>query len=206
MKIEINIKLVFLIIILFLINNVNTYLIFFVSILLHELSHLIIGIIIGKIPQKMNVSIFGVSLEFYSYSKNKVLNKCIFYIIGPITNLIIAYIFYYFLNQKNFSKEIIITNILLFVFNMLPILPLDGGKILREILCELFGVCKGNKISIEITKLILIVISLSYSVLILKVKNISVLFLIIYLWYLYVIENKKYMLYLKTKECIENII
>ena len=60
MKIEINIKLVFLIIILFLINNVNTYLIFFVSILLHELSHLIIGIIIGKIPQKMNVSIFGV--------------------------------------------------------------------------------------------------------------------------------------------------
>ena len=105
MKIEINIKLVFLIIILFLINNVNTYLIFLISIFLHELSHLIIGIIIGKIPQKMNVSIFGVSLEFYSYSKNKILNKCIFYIIGPITNLIIAYIFYCFFLSKKFFKR-----------------------------------------------------------------------------------------------------
>ena len=86
------------------------------------------------------------------------------------------------------------------------LLILDGGKIMKEILKVLFGFEKSNKIMIFISKCFLVIASLIYSVLIIEIKNIMILFLLIYLWYLYSIEEKKYMLYLKTKAAIRNII
>ena len=66
MKIEINLKIIFVLIFLFMFDNMNTYLVFLFFILIHEIAHLIVGICIGGIPKKMNISIFGVSIEFYS--------------------------------------------------------------------------------------------------------------------------------------------
>ena len=41
------------------------------------------------------------------------------------------------------------------------------------------------------TKVILAIITLIYSIVIFKMKNIAIFLLIIYLWYLYLIEEKK---------------
>ena len=89
---------------------------------------------------------------------------------------------------------------------MLPILPLDGGKILRELLKFFVGEEKSNKYTMIVSKVILVIISFIYSILIIKVKNIMILFLLIYLCYLYIIEEKKILLYEKTKKSIKNII
>ena len=71
MKIEINLKIIFAILIFLLINNLSTYIIFLIFVLIHEFSHLIVGLILGGKPKRMIVSVFGVSLEFYSYVKAK---------------------------------------------------------------------------------------------------------------------------------------
>lgn len=206
MKIEINLKIILALIFFFMFNNINTYLIFLFFILIHEVSHLIVGIAIGGIPKKMTVSVFGVSIEFYSYGKNKSLHKLIFFAIGPLVNFIIGFLCNYFMKNSELKTLIVTTNFAIGIFNLIPILPLDGGKILKEILKILVGFDSSNKIMIFISKWFLIIISLIYSILIIKVQNIMILFLLIYLWYLYMIEEKRYYLYLKAKESIQNII
>lgn len=206
MRIEINLKIIFVLILLFMFNNISTYLIFLFFILIHELAHLLVGVIIGGVPKKLSITILGVSIEFFSYGKNKTINKLIFFSIGPLVNLLICFICNKFMGNSYMKNLIINTNLAIGIFNLFPILPLDGGKILKEFLRICFGFEKSNKITIFISKLFLIIISLIYSVLIIKIKNIIILILLIYLWYLYSIEEKKYNLYLKTKMAMKKII
>lgn len=206
MKIEINLKIVFAIIFFFMINNINFYLIFLLFIIIHEIAHLIVGILLGGVPSRMIISMLGVSIEFYSYGKNKTLHRIVFFLIGPFINFIIGYFANKFIMQTEIKKIIVYTNYAIALFNLVPILPLDGGKILKEILKLFLGFEKANTIMIIISKCFLVILSLIYSALIIKIKNIMILFLIIYLWYLYIIEEKKYYLYVKTKKAIENII
>ena len=70
MKIEINLKIILVLILFLLLNNIDTYIIFLIFILIHELAHLFVGIMIGGKPRKLNLNQLGVSLEFYSYGKN----------------------------------------------------------------------------------------------------------------------------------------
>lgn len=207
MKIEINLKIILAILLFLLIDNINTYLIFLFFILVHEIAHLIVGIALGGKPNKLTISLFGVSLNFYSYSKTKILYKIIFYAIGPIVNIIIATLIMWLIKEQLFIiKKIIIINYAIGIFNLLPILPLDGGNIIKEFLKIFFDTEKATKITIYFSKVILVIITLVYSILIIKIKNIIILFLIVYLWYLYGEEERKYHMYLKAKESINNIL
>ena len=135
----------------------------------------------------ISVGILGFSAQMYSYGKESSLKRIITYLSGPLCNLVIAFIFYI----ANANIELIKINFILGVLNLLPILPLDGGRILKEILKFCFDYKKANIFMIEFTKFTLIIISLIYSIAILKLKNVAILFLIIYMWWLYSIENKK---------------
>ncbi len=206
MKIEINLKILLMLLLFFIFKNINMYCIFIIFIIIHEIAHLIVGLKIGGIPKKMTLNPFGISLEFYSYGKNNCLSKIIFYLIGPIANLICAIIF---INLKNYSfyrEEIIYTNLAIFMFNLIPIYPLDGGKIINEILKIFIDTSKSNEIMIIFSKLVLVIISFTYSIFIIKIKNIMILFLILYLWYLFIIEEKKYEIYKKTKDSVRKIV
>ena len=88
---------------------------------------------------------------------------------------------------------------------MLPILPLDGGKIFKEILNYFFGYKKSNIIVLNISKVFLILFSLLYSILIFKVKNIFIFFVIVYLWYLYYVEEKKLATVIKVYNILEKV-
>jgi len=189
MKIEINLKIIFVIILFLIFNSLDIYIMFLVFVFLHEVSHLI--------------NPLGISLEIYSYGKNKPLNKIIFYLSGPLMNLLLAIIFYYINLEIILKEKIIYTNMAICLFNLLPILPLDGGKVLKEIFGIFFGKEMSNIIMINFSKVFLGFISLAYSILILKLKNIYILVLLVYLWYLYFIEEKKYLILIKTMEEIK---
>ena len=205
MKIEFNLKIIFMIILFFLINSIDTYIIFLIFIFIHELIHLLVGIIIGKKPKKLSLNPLGLSIEFYSYGKKKFLYLILFYLSGPLVNFIIALIFNYININQEMKLKIIYTNLAIGVFNLIPIIPLDGGKILKEILKYFIGYEKANKCSIILSQYILIFITMAYSVFILKVKNIYILLLIIYLWYLYFIEQRKYEIFCKTLNSIKKL-
>lgn len=206
MKIEINLKIILVFILFLIFNNISTYLIFIIFIAIHEISHMIAGIVIGGKPKKISVNPFGLSLEFYYYGKDSFLYKIFFYLSGPISNLLIAIIFYYLKNYNFYRNEIIYTNLAICFFNLIPILPLDGGKILKEILKKIVGFDKATTFLIIFSKVVLTIFSFAYSILIIKVKNIMILLLLIYLWYLYIVEERKYYTYKKAKDSIKKLL
>lgn len=203
MKIEINLKIVIALILSFIINNIQAYIAFLIFVLIHEIAHLIIGIYIGGIPKKLALNPLGVSLELYLYGKIKTFKKIIFYLSGPIINLIIAFVFFRCVNITYWSTLAIYTNLAICFFNLIPILPLDGGKIVKEVLKVVVGAEKSNKYIFVLSKLFLIIITFIYSIVIIKVKNIYILLLIIYMWYIFYMEEKKYYIYEKTISIIK---
>ena len=203
MKIEIDIKIILLLILFIITSQIKLYSIFIVFIFFHELTHMIIGYILGMKISNLRVNILGFSAEMYNYNSRKSYIKIITYLSGPVFNLLCAIIFYYMELNQQLKITLIYTNVILFIFNLLPIVPLDGGKILKEILKKFFGHKKANIIMIDLSKCILLFLSFTYSIVILKIKNLAILFLIIYMWYLYVIEARKVNTLKRMYEVIE---
>lgn len=209
MKIKLNLY-IFLFLLLFLITNqIEIYALVMIFALVHEISHLLCGIVLGFKPDTLRIMPLGFSIEFETiiedYNK-KVLKsniisvkKIIIALAGPIVNLLIVILGIMF----NIDNNIIYSNLLLFIFNLLPLQPLDGGKILKNILKIFYGNKKANKYINNISNILFIVLTMIFSVLIYIYKNISILAIIIVLWALIIKENRKYYTYNKIYKIID---
>ena len=139
------------------------------------------------------------------------LKKMIVAIAGPITNLIIIIICGNIKINMFLYLIIIYANILLIIFNLLPIYPLDGGRFLKEILHIFFGKNKAEKYINIISFITLIIVTIISSISIYYIKNIAVFIAILFLWGIYIKEDiiykkklKIYNLIIKTIEIEEN--
>ncbi|MFG6318962.1 MAG: site-2 protease family protein, partial [Clostridia bacterium] len=165
--------------------------------------HIFVGLLLGFKVSSISMNIFGFSAQLYAYKPRKSYIKVITYLAGPIFNLICAIVFYFSNLESEFIQNVIYTNLALCIFNLFPIMPLDGGKILKEVLKNFLGNKNASIIMNTITKVFLLIISAVYSIAILKIKNFAILFLLIYMWYLYSIEEKKLATLKRVYEIIE---
>lgn len=123
--------LLFLIIII-LTGNFNGFFPYFFLLFIHELGHAITGVCLGYKLDKITFYPYG-GVTTFNLPMNISLKKELFILImGPIMQ-IIGYII-----LKKFYSDIKIYHYTLLIFNLLPIYPLDGGKILKNI-CGYFA-------------------------------------------------------------------
>lgn len=208
MSIKIDLK-IFLFLFLFLLTSqFEIYIILFIFAVLHELGHLIAGLILKFKPEEIKLTPLGLQIRFKTSPKEinskikkaKEINikKAIIALAGPITNLVIAVIVilveYFNISLKNMYiyQIIIYSNLIIGLFNLIPIYPMDGGRILKEILNIYCGRKKAYKITYITSKAILIILTAIASITILFVQNIAVLLIIGYLWYLEINEIRIY--------------
>ena len=149
MQIKVNLK-VFLFLTIFIITKqIKIYAILMLFALVHELGHVIMGIILGFKIEAISIIPTGFTVKFKAECKNyniQIKNgnllsvkKILIALAGPLVNIfiVIATLTYYKFTQSLYIVHIptdlvIYSNILIFIFNLVPIYPLDGGRILKE--------------------------------------------------------------------------
>ncbi|MDD5659503.1 MAG: site-2 protease family protein [Actinomycetota bacterium] len=120
-------------------------LLFFFSILFHELSHSLVAKKMGIPVGKISLFIFGGMSEMEK-EPDKPISELLMSIAGPAASFFLAIIF---LIIWIFTKNIVSVNVFigylayinlaLGIFNLLPGFPLDGGRILRSIIWKVTG-------------------------------------------------------------------
>lgn len=209
MQIKINLK-VFLFLLIFLVTKqIKIYALLMCLALIHELGHVIAGIILGFKPEAISIIPTGFSVKFNGTCKNynkKIKNgtmlslkKAIIAFAGPFVNfiMIIVIIAYYQITKNTEMINIpiyllIYSNLLILLFNLIPIYPLDGGRILKEILHINYGIYMSYIITNKVSNITVIILTVVSSFAILAYKNIAILIIIAYLWTLVYVENKRY--------------
>ena len=126
--------------------------------LIHELAHLFAAKNLGLKSSYIVIYPFGVNLRLKNTILYSITDEIILYISGPIANILMALLAIPFLNKSIFIYDFYIKNISLFLINLLPLMPLDGGMIIKKVLLYKFGFDTSNLISrvVSVTTLIFV--------------------------------------------------
>lgn len=209
MKIKLNLNIFLFLVLFFLTGQLEMYTLVMVFALIHELSHLLCGVLLRFKANTLRIMPFGFCIEFDSviedYNK-KILKsnmtsfkKIIVALTGPLVNLLIVILGI----LCNVDMNIVYSNFLIFIFNILPIYPLDGGRILKNILKIFVGNRKANTCTNLIANIITIALTMVSSVLIIIYNNIAILAILIVIWCITIKENAKYNTYNKICKTID---
>ena len=127
------------IILFFILLSLNESIVLaFISILLHEISHIVVAKRNGCKFNNFQIHIYGTNAEFINIDELSKKEKLRIYLAGPGMNMAIACIFFFvgLIINNSIVYKIININLSLLVFNILPAYPLDGSRILEIILSE----------------------------------------------------------------------
>lgn len=121
--------------------GVVTSLLFFASVLAHELTHSIVGNALGIPIRQITLFIFG-GVAQMSEEPSRPKDEFRMAIAGPLASLAIGAVcwgVYYLANGRwEFGAAVSywlgLINVFLAIFNLIPGFPLDGGRVLRSIL------------------------------------------------------------------------
>lgn len=185
-------------IILLFSGHFKEYIYFMLIILIHEIGHIIAGKLFKWEINKIVILPFGCITYFKTSLNTKIKKEFIVTIMGPLFQIIGCIVIY--LITKN--KIIFFYNNLILLLNLLPIIPLDGSKILNCILYKFFPYYKSLKISIIFSYMFLILIF---------IYQIKFFNLLIVIWLLLLLieiikeqKNKNMKFYLFLRERFDN--
>lgn len=194
----INKKIVAQLIIFFTLGFIFDLSLAFFWIIIHELTHYFVMLKLNIESEKFKLHVLGARLEIKDFEDLSSREKLIICSAGPILNCVAAIVFfciYKFFLKNEYIYSSYEINLVLFIFNLLPTYPLDGGKILGAILEEKMIFKDVNDVLIKISYSFGIAfISLSIlGILILGKFNITSILAGIFIIYLSYNERRKVM-------------
>lgn len=159
MKIEIHNITYITMLISFLSGYFQYIYILLLIIFIHEFGHFFISNLINIKANKIIIYPFG-GLTIYDSDFNLNTNKELVSLLGGITFQLLFYFLVVIIHNNNLMTHNVFNiikriNIILISFNFLPILPLDGGRLLNILLDKIFPYKLSNKLTLIVSILFL---------------------------------------------------
>ena len=205
MQIKINLKVFAFALFFCLTNQLKIYLLLMLFAIIHEIGHILSGILLGLKVQKLEILPIGIAVSFkldtIDFNKKILkanlltIKKLVIALAGPLVNLIFIILFILLGKEKilNIETELLIyINILIFLFNMLMIYPLDGGRIIKNILYIFLGKENALKITNILSNLNAVLLTIFVVYISYISQNFTYFFAVIYIWFITIRENKIY--------------
>ncbi len=148
--VNISITLVVLIVIAVLLGNGTEIATFFFVFMAHETAHVLTAKALKMKVDEIELLPFGGALRIESIFELNPINEIYIALAGPVMNIILLLGYSAFQNlglaSVNTNDIFIRANLTLAGFNLLPALPLDGGRVLRAVLAREIGIKKATKV------------------------------------------------------------
>ena len=128
----------------------------FASVLWHEAAHALAARLLGYTVREVELLPFGGVARIDRLGEADSQNDLFIALIGPISSFMLAAgiaILSFYINNWDWMFYFR-TNLMLGCFNLIPALPLDGGRILRAWLSQLCGYRKATRVTVYIGWLI----------------------------------------------------
>lgn len=187
-------------------------------ILIHEVGHFFMAVFLRYKVEKIIIYPYG-GLTKIDSIVNSNINKDLLVAISGLVVQSIYFLIIYIMYSNGYIREYIYNLFLLyhksmFIFNLLPIIPLDGFKILNLFLCKLFSFNLSNNISVFVSLCTIVLFFLSgmyeenYSILLtisILMKNIYKFYYdISYVYSRFLLERYLYDINYKDKKIIND--
>jgi stage IV sporulation protein FB len=163
--------LFFLVFFLALIHGfIYDVLLLFAIVLIHELGHACTALSFGWRVKKIELLPFGGVAEVDEHGNRPIKEEALVIIAGPLMNMIMIGLAFVFLHvnlwSEAFTYQFLEYNAVILLFNLLPIWPLDGGKLIQLSLSVILPFKKAIKHSLLVSGgcfiMYIVVVSLYY--------------------------------------------
>ncbi|MDZ7704837.1 MAG: M50 family metallopeptidase [Trueperaceae bacterium] len=135
----------------------------FISVVIHELGHAVTAKRYGVETKAITLWFLGGLAQFDEMPRQRGA-EAIVAIAGPITSFILAGLFYLLWSATSAPAVVFVfsyltvTNAALAIFNMLPALPLDGGRVLRSLLALRLNYLRATQISSNVSQILAVLL------------------------------------------------
>lgn len=124
----------------------------FFILLVHETSHVLMAGLLKLKVSEIELLPFGGAVKIHSLFEMNPIHEILVAAAGPLSNVLMLLIYlggiqlgWFDINSPN--PDIVNSNLMLAGFNLLPALPLDGGRILRAGLASQMGIKRATQIA-----------------------------------------------------------
>lgn len=128
---------------------------------LHELAHLFVA---GKLKlsiECIEVLPFGICGRLKSDIIKNPTSEILIALAGPFSNFMLCTAATVLLPFGEFKDYFVLCNLSMAALNLIPTLPLDGGRVLYAVLCKRFGTLKARRTALRFSRIPVCIILLS---------------------------------------------
>lgn len=172
----------------------------YLIVIVHELGHIFIAIIFKYKIKKINIYPFG-GYTILEYDINRpFIEELLLFSFGIIFQLLLLLIFNTFIDNNTYIYKIFYSyNLTILLFNLLPIIPLDGSKIFNIIINYVLPFKLSHKLTIYISYITIVILILAFN------NDINMIIMCVLLLFLLIKEHKNHV-YLYNSFLIERYI